>query len=270
MAYSEDDIALAAEYALGTLDAEERAQVESMMAVDTEFTAIVRGWEYRLGSLNQMVGAVEPRPIVWENIQAAIGHSAEPQAPLVLPEAPPPPPPLAPAEPFIAEDAPLREVPIVDDTHVIYLAGRVRRWRNLASVASAIAAALVAMLGLQIYQPDLLPSGLRPKPRTQIVEVKTPTPAPAASPGSSSRCCSRAALAPRSGCRRPPAAIDRTAWWRQKHFALSTPVQPPRVLSARPAGSGNRRSVRLASPLSSCDRSAFLAGVSASDASGGL
>src|SRR5258707_7329242 len=146
MAYSEDHIALAAEYALGTLDAEERAQVETMMAVDTEYTAIVRAWEHRLGSLNQMVGSVEPRPIVWENIQAAIGHSAEPQAPLVLPEAPPPPPP--PAEPVTAEDAPLREVPIVDDTHVIYLAGRVRRWRNLASVASAIAAALVAMLGL--------------------------------------------------------------------------------------------------------------------------
>ena len=183
MAYSEDDIALAAEYALGTLDAEERAQVESMMALDTEFTAIVRGWEYRLGSLNQMVGVVEPRPIVWENIQAAIGHSAEPPAPLVLPEAPPPPPPPAPAEPVTAEDAPLREVPIVDDTHVIYLAGRVRRWRNLASGASAIAAALVAMLGLQIYQPDLLPSGLRPRPRTQIVEVKTPTPAPASLSG---------------------------------------------------------------------------------------
>ena len=41
MAYSEDHIALAAEYALGTLDADERAQVETMMAVDTEFTAIV-------------------------------------------------------------------------------------------------------------------------------------------------------------------------------------------------------------------------------------
>ena len=49
MAYSEDHIALAAEYALGTLDADERAQVETMMAVDTEFTAIVRAWEYRLG-----------------------------------------------------------------------------------------------------------------------------------------------------------------------------------------------------------------------------
>src|ERR1700752_2042958 len=91
MAYSEDHIALAAEYALGTLDADERAQVETMMAVDKEFTAIVQAWEFRLGVLNQMVGSVEPRPIVWENIRDAIGH-AEPQAPLVLPEAPPPPP----------------------------------------------------------------------------------------------------------------------------------------------------------------------------------
>ena len=91
MAYSEDHIALAAEYALGTLDADERAQVETMMAVDKEFTAMVQAWEHRLGSLNQMVGSVEPRPIVWEKIKAAIGH-AEPQPPLVLPEPPPPPP----------------------------------------------------------------------------------------------------------------------------------------------------------------------------------
>jgi anti-sigma-K factor RskA len=171
MAYSEDHIALAAEYALGTLDAEERAQVETMMAVDTEYTAIVRAWEYRLGSLNQMVGSVVPRPIVWENIRAAIGHSTEPQAPLVLPEASPPPPP-PPQEMPTPEFA--KQVPVVDDTNVIYLASRVRRWRNIASAASAIAAALVAMLALEVYQPDLLPDGIRPKPRTQVVEVKTP------------------------------------------------------------------------------------------------
>ena len=68
------------------------------------------------------------------------------------------------------------QVPVVDDTNVIYLASRVRRWRNIATAASAIAAALVAMLALQVYQPDLLPSGIRPKPRTQLVEVKTPAP----------------------------------------------------------------------------------------------
>jgi len=182
MAYSEDHIALAAEYALGTLDADERAQVESMMAVDTEFTAIVHAWEYRLGVLNQMVGSIEPRPIVWENIKAAIGHSTEQQAPLVLPEAPPP------AEPVVAEATPAVEPTpaaapsAADNSNVIQLsAARANRWRNLASVATALAAALVAMLAVQVYQPDLLPEALRPKPRIQTVEVKTPAPQPAPS-----------------------------------------------------------------------------------------
>ena len=194
MAYSEDHNALAAEYALGTLDAEERAQVETMMAVDKEFTALVQAWEYRLGSLNQMVGSVEPRPIVWENIKAAVGHSTEPQAQLVLPEPPPPPPPEPPPTPpmveeppaeapAVVEQAPIQHVPAIDDSNVIHLSSRVRRWRNVASFQSAIAAALLVMLALQVYQPDLLPAGIRPKPRTQIVEVKTPVPVPAAASG---------------------------------------------------------------------------------------
>src|SRR5205823_8761184 len=128
MAYSEDHIALAAEYALGTLDADERTQVETMMAVDKEFTAIVQAWEYRLVVLNQMVGSVEPRPIVWENIRNAIGH-AQPQAPLVLPEAPAP----VAAAPQASDAAPA-------NSNVIRLTGRVRRWRNVASFTSAVAA----------------------------------------------------------------------------------------------------------------------------------
>jgi anti-sigma-K factor RskA len=172
MAYSEDHIALAAEYALGTLDADERAQVEAMMAVDTEFTGIVHAWEYRLGVLNQMVGSVEPRPIVWENIRAAVGHSG-PQAPMALPETPQPPPPVAAVE---AQAAPTTEVSGADSSNVIQLSGRLRRWRNIASFATAAAAALIAMLALQVYQPELLPAGIRPKPRTQVVEVKTPAP----------------------------------------------------------------------------------------------
>src|SRR5438046_667991 len=154
MAYSEDHIALAAEYALGTLDADERAQVETMMAVDTEFTAIVQAWEYRLGVLNQMVGSIEPRPIVWENIQRAIGHSG-PQASLALPEAAPP------GAPAIAEPAPVADIARPEDSsNVIQLSGRVRRWRNMASFATAAAAALIAMLAMQVYSPDLLPNGL--------------------------------------------------------------------------------------------------------------
>ena len=164
MAYSEDHIALAAEYALGTLDANERTQVETMMAVDKDFTVLVQAWEFRLGVLNQMVGSVEPRPMVWDNIKAAISHS-EQQAPLVLPDAP--------AQP-VAVPVVVEPPPGVDSSNVIQLSNRFRLWRSIAMTASAIAAALVALLSIEVYQPDLLPEGMRPKPRTQVVEVKTP------------------------------------------------------------------------------------------------
>ena len=166
MAYSEDHIALAAEYALGTLDAGERTQVETMMAVDTEFIAVIHAWEYRLGVLNQMVGSVEPRPIVWENIKAAIGHSGE-QVQLVLPEVL-----LAPPAPVVVGEP----APVANNSNVIQLSGRLKRMRTMVSVATALAAALIAMLAVQVYQPDLLPEGLRPKPRIQTVEVKTQAP----------------------------------------------------------------------------------------------
>lgn len=168
MAYSEDHIALAAEYALGTLDADERAQVETMMSVDQDFTAMVRAWEYQFGVLNQMVGSVEPRPEVWDKIRTAVGL-AEPQAPLLLPDEPP-----LPVAPQVLDPA-----TAVDTSNVIRLSARARRWRNVATAMTAIAAALVALIAVGAYQPDLLPEGLRPKPRTQLVEVKTPSaPAP--------------------------------------------------------------------------------------------
>jgi anti-sigma-K factor RskA len=169
MAYSEDHIALAAEYALGTLDADERGQVETMMSVDKEFTAMVEAWEHKLGVLNQMVGSVEPRPEVWDKIKTAVGHS-EPQAQIVLPQAPPPVAPevLAPAA-------------VAERSNVIRMSGNARRWRSVATFTSAIAAALVALIGFQLFQPDWLPESIRPKPRTKLVEVKAPSaPVPSA------------------------------------------------------------------------------------------
>jgi anti-sigma-K factor RskA len=172
MAYSEDHIALAAEYALGTLDADERAQVETMMSVDKDFSAVVAAWELKLGALNQMVGSVEPRAGVWDKIRAAVGHAA-PQAPLVLPEPLPPPPVVAEMDEAVAAAA--------DRSNVIELSAQARRWRNIASVATAIAAALVLMIAAGLYQPDLLPDRFRQKQRTQTVEAKPPqAPAPSA------------------------------------------------------------------------------------------
>jgi anti-sigma-K factor RskA len=165
MAYSEDHIALAAEYALGTLDADERAQVETMMSVDKDFTVMVQSWQHRLGALNQMVGSVEPRPEVWEKIRTAVGHS-EPQAPMALPE---------PSSPVVVEAPPA----VADNANVIRLSANARRWRTVASVTSAIAAVLVAMIGVGLFLPDLLPDSILPRPRTQVVEAKAP---PAAVP----------------------------------------------------------------------------------------
>jgi len=192
MAFSEDDIALAAEYALGTLEADERARADSMMAADPAFAALVRSWEWRLGVLNQMVGLVEPRPVVWDNIKRAIDQSAA-QAPQPAPDAPPlppstegtateaaAPPPESIAPPFEPgllspePPAPRAEVAPVDQSNVIRLDREARRWRGVARVASALAAALVAMLGLQIFAPDYLPDVLRPAPRTKVVQVKIP------------------------------------------------------------------------------------------------
>jgi anti-sigma-K factor RskA len=169
MPYSEDHIALAAEYALGTLDADERAQVETMMSVDKDFAAMVDAWEDKLSVLNQMVGSVEPRAEVWDKIKEAVGHS-EPQAPLVLPQAPPV------VVPEVKQPA-----EVVDTSNVIRLTAQSRRWRNVATFTTAIAAALVAMIAVGVYQPDLLPDGVRPKPRLQLVEVKTPAVAATAS-----------------------------------------------------------------------------------------
>jgi anti-sigma-K factor RskA len=174
MAHSDDHIMLAAEYALGTLDPEERAEAESTMSVDKDLAALVQVWEYSLGPLNQMVGSVEPRPEVWDNIRTAIG--LEPQAPLVLPEVA-----AAPAAPPPAASTINEPIAAGENANVIRLSGEARRWRNVAAFASTIAAALVAMLAVGVYQPDLLPGQLRPKPKTQVAEVKT-APAPAAVP----------------------------------------------------------------------------------------
>jgi anti-sigma-K factor RskA len=176
MDYSEDHIALAAEYALGTLDADERAQVEQMMSVDKDYAAVVESWERALAVLNQMVGMVEPRPHVWDNIRSAIGLSGA-QAALVLPSMPQsetePPERTARATEQQADE-------YTDTSNVILLTRRAQRWRGVATAMSAIAAALIALIGVQVTRPDLLPSGMRPK-ATQVaqapVQTQAPTPA---------------------------------------------------------------------------------------------
>jgi anti-sigma-K factor RskA len=92
----DDRDALAAEYVLGTLSADERAHAETMIGVDPGFIEIVRQWERRLGELNVMVEAVEPPAEIWDKIKSDIGTVAQigtadlaPPLALALPPLPP-------------------------------------------------------------------------------------------------------------------------------------------------------------------------------------
>jgi anti-sigma-K factor RskA len=55
--YDDAQDALAAEYVLGTLSADEREHAEALLTLDPGFAASVRMWERRLGELNVMVEA---------------------------------------------------------------------------------------------------------------------------------------------------------------------------------------------------------------------
>jgi anti-sigma-K factor RskA len=85
--YDDDRDALAAEYVLGTLSADEREQAEALLAIDPGFAEIVRVWERRLGELNVMVEAVEPPAEVWDKIKTeTIGTEAAAAEPRLIEE----------------------------------------------------------------------------------------------------------------------------------------------------------------------------------------
>ena len=152
MIENEDHIVLAAEYVLGTLDGDERTQVETMVNVDEDFRALVESWERRLGELHAMVAAVEPPEQVWGKIRSAVS-AIQPSAAFRLPELST----LPPIAPIVLHPI---EVPSAD---VAMLSSRARRWRGIAQGVTALAACLVALIGVQAYRPDLLPEGMRPE-----------------------------------------------------------------------------------------------------------
>ena len=123
MAYSEDHIALAAEYALGTLSADERALVETMMIVDHGFMEVVDAWDRKLSPLHQMVAPIEPPAHLWDNISAALGLVGPQPEPVEQPkeepkpeEQPEPPQPPQEEQPAAAEAKPeCKEVPKTEE-----------------------------------------------------------------------------------------------------------------------------------------------------------
>ena len=91
---------LAAEYVLGTLDANERTRANVLLDVDHQFRGIVRIWERRLGELHLMVEPVEPDAKIWQRVRGKLKNVA-PLAVAVPAAAPSPPsPPKSPSPPL--------------------------------------------------------------------------------------------------------------------------------------------------------------------------
>lgn len=162
----DDQELLAAEYVLGTLDAEERARARALVAMDPGFAAMVRAWERRLGELNVLVAAVEPPPEIWDRIKAGIADRApreELRASAVEPPA---------QEPAALKDS---------GPEILRLRRRVRRWRKVSLWLFLIAAAGAGFGVLRELRPENLPPDLRPKMKTieltKTVEIPSPKPA---------------------------------------------------------------------------------------------
>ena len=70
-----DDLeALAADYVLGTLGADERRRAENLRVRDPGFDQLVGEWSRRLSPLADAVPARPPPPGVWEKIERSIGE----------------------------------------------------------------------------------------------------------------------------------------------------------------------------------------------------
>lgn len=83
-----DREALAAEYALGVLDAAERRTAEDLVASDAGFAAEVARWRAELAPIVEAAPAVAPPADLWSRIDAEIAppvaRAVEPAAPLVF------------------------------------------------------------------------------------------------------------------------------------------------------------------------------------------
>jgi anti-sigma-K factor RskA len=109
MTISPDDDFAAAEYALGTLDASERATLAARRLREPELDEAIRAWEERLAPLAEAAPEIEPPRDLLPAIEARI-RGASPEAP--------------------------------GNGAIVELERSIRRWRGLAIAASIIAGVL--------------------------------------------------------------------------------------------------------------------------------
>ena len=112
----DDDELTAAEYALGTLDAEERQAANARIGYDSAFRGLVDAWERRLSPLSEAAGEAAPAATVWPAILRRIDEVSRPAA------------------------------PAAGGAQILDLSRAVRRWKGATAFVSAMAACLAAAL----------------------------------------------------------------------------------------------------------------------------
>lgn len=122
-ALSDDDELRAAEYALGVLNAAQRAQIEEAMRHDPALAAAILRWQQRLGPLAEDIVELAPPPHVWHRIESTLSsHRSEQRTPV---------------------------------THSVW--DNLRLWRWLGIGSTAIAAALAVVLVVSNIRRETLP-----------------------------------------------------------------------------------------------------------------
>jgi anti-sigma-K factor RskA len=118
-----DDIdALAGEYVLGTLDPVERVAVSARRTRDAALETAIQTWEQRLSPLLETIASVQPPPAVQIQLNRRLDATATQTS----------------------------------ASNVVALEQRMRRWRGLAFVTSALAASLAVTLGVrEALRPDI-------------------------------------------------------------------------------------------------------------------
>ena len=111
---AEDIDALAAEYALGTLPAAERASVALRARMEPTLAAAIECWERRLSPLSETIAAREVPADLWAKIEDRIEAQS-------------------------------------GGTNVVGIERRLRRWKAATFAASAIAASLLAFVGVREF-----------------------------------------------------------------------------------------------------------------------
>ena len=68
---------LAAEYVLGTLDADTRVKLQRLMMTSDRARQAVWRWERELNALGASLNDVQPGPVVWQRIEARLGLAGQ-------------------------------------------------------------------------------------------------------------------------------------------------------------------------------------------------